>query len=62
MMHGTCGHLEASAHNVGRLVERLHVAAYDIPGQGLTAHAEVDLEIDHLTSLLDLLRVSSERT
>lgn len=63
LLHGTGGHLEAYAHNIGPLAERFRVIAPDFAGHGYTTHATQDLEIDEyvaqLVALLDALGVQS---
>lgn len=61
LMHGTGGHLEAYAHNIGPLAERFRVIAYEYQGHGYTTHTTRDLELPdyvaHLDGLLDALGV-----
>ncbi|MCE0762380.1 alpha/beta fold hydrolase [Pseudonocardia kujensis] len=61
LMHGTGGHLEAYAHNIGPLAERFRVIAYEYPGHGHTTHTTRDLELPdyvaHLDGLFDALGV-----
>lgn len=61
LMHGTGGHLEAYAHNIGALAEHFRVIAYDYPGHGYTTHAASGLELPvyvaHLDGLLDALEI-----
>ena len=62
MMHGTGGHLEAYAHNVGALAEQFEVIAVDFAGHGYTTPATEDLEIEsyveQIASLLDTLGIT----
>ncbi|MBW0088032.1 alpha/beta fold hydrolase [Pseudonocardia sp. KRD-184] len=61
LMHGTGGHLEAYAHNIGPLSRRFRVIAYEYPGHGYTTHTTRDLELPdyvaHLDGLLDALGI-----
>jgi len=61
LMHGTGGHLEAYAYNIGAFSAGHRVIAYDFPGGGYTTHASQPLElpayVDHLHGLLDKLRI-----
>lgn len=56
LMHGTGGHMEAYAHNIGYLAQHFEVTAFDFAGHGYTTHATADLEIDtYVRQVLDLL-------
>lgn len=59
LMHGTGGHLEAYARNIGEFAQHFRVVAYDYPGHGYSTHATSDLElkdyVDHLEALVDAL-------
>jgi 2-hydroxy-6-oxonona-2,4-dienedioate hydrolase len=61
LLHGTGGHLEAYAHNIGPLARHHRVIALDFAGHGHTTLARGDLEIDayvaQLAALLDALGV-----
>ncbi|MGW4339815.1 alpha/beta fold hydrolase [Rhodococcus koreensis] len=61
LMHGTGGHLEAFAHNIGPLSQHYRVIAFDFPGHGFSSLADTDLEIAdysaHLLGLLDTLQI-----
>ncbi len=61
LMHGTGGHLEAYARNIGPLAEHFRVIAYDFPGHGYTSFSDHDLEIpeyvSHLKDLMALLGI-----
>jgi 2-hydroxy-6-oxonona-2,4-dienedioate hydrolase len=59
LMHGTGGHLEAYAHNVGALASQHRVIAFDFAGHGYTTHATQDLEsddyVEQIRNLMDAL-------
>lgn len=56
LLHGTGGHAEAYARNLGPLSRRFDVIAPDFAGHGLTTHAGRDLEIDdYVDQVIDLL-------
>ncbi|BCB77885.1 alpha/beta fold hydrolase [Phytohabitans flavus] len=61
LLHGTSGHLESFARNIGPLAERHRVVAYDLPGHGYTTLATEPVEIAdyvrHLLALLDSIGV-----
>ncbi len=61
LLHGTGGHLEAYAHNLGPLAQHFAVTALDFAGHGYTTHATADLEIDtyvqHVLDVLDNLGI-----
>lgn len=61
LMHGTGGHLEAYAHNIGALAVKYRVIAFDFAGHGYTTHATRDLEavdyIAHILSVMDALGI-----
>ncbi|WP_370185038.1 alpha/beta fold hydrolase [Rhodococcus wratislaviensis] len=63
LLHGTGGHLEAYAHNIGPLAEQFSVVALDFAGHGYTNHATEALEIpayiDQLVRLMDELGIGS---
>jgi 2-hydroxy-6-oxonona-2,4-dienedioate hydrolase len=61
LLHGTGGHLEAYARNIGPLSEHFRVVAFDFAGHGLTTHADRDLEIAdyvaHTLGVIDALGI-----
>lgn len=63
LMHGSGGHLEAYARNIGPLSGNLRVIAFDFAGHGFTTHAVTNLEIDdyvdQLAALLDAMDVET---
>jgi pimeloyl-ACP methyl ester carboxylesterase len=62
MLHGTGGHWETWAANIGPLSQHFRCVAIDMIGCGFTAKPDVDYEIrvyvDHLRSVMDVLGVS----
>lgn len=62
-VHGTGGHLEAYARNVGPLAESFTVVVYDMLGHGFTDRPDfpytIDVLSDHLCSLLETLGYES---
>jgi 2-hydroxy-6-oxonona-2,4-dienedioate hydrolase len=61
LLHGTGGHLEAYARNIGGLAERFRVIAYDMVGHGWSdlpdRHYTIDILSAHLVGLLDALGI-----
>lgn len=56
LLHGSGGHLEAYARNVGALGARFRVVAFDMLGHGYSAKPDRDYGIgDYCAHLLDLL-------
>jgi|SRR5579875_39857 2-hydroxy-6-oxonona-2,4-dienedioate hydrolase len=56
LLHGSGGHLEAYARNVGALGERFYVIACDLIGHGYSSKPDRDYAIgDYCTHLADLL-------
>jgi len=60
-VHGTGGHLEAYARNIGGLARDFRVIVYDMLGHGLTDKPDrpytIDVLSDHLIGLLDVLGI-----
>ncbi|MEW6471053.1 MAG: alpha/beta fold hydrolase [Actinomycetota bacterium] len=60
-VHGTGGHLEAYARNIGDLAHDFRVLLYDMLGHGLTDKPDrpytIDVLSDHLIGLLDTLGI-----
>jgi 2-hydroxy-6-oxonona-2,4-dienedioate hydrolase len=62
LLHGTGGHLEAYARNIGQLAKRFRVIAFDMLGHGYTAKPDVPYTVDrlsdHLLAVLDAVGIS----
>ncbi|TQS43684.1 alpha/beta fold hydrolase [Cryptosporangium phraense] len=62
LLHGTGGHLEAYARNVGGLAESFRVTAYDMVGHGWSSLPDHPYTIDvlsaHLVGLMDALGIA----
>ena len=62
LLHGTGGHLEAYARNIGPLAEHFTVTAYDMVGHGWSDLPDrpytTDVLSDHLVGLLDTLGIA----
>ena len=61
LLHGTGGHLEAYARNIGPLAEHFTVTAYDMVGHGWSDLPDrpytTDVLSDHLVGVLDALGI-----
>ncbi|TCK27514.1 alpha/beta fold hydrolase [Pseudonocardia endophytica] len=61
LLHGTGGHLEAYARNIGGLARSFRVTAYDMVGHGWSDLPDTPFTIDvlseHLVGLLDVLGI-----
>jgi len=61
LLHGTGGHLEAYARNIGGLARDFRVTAYDMVGHGWSDTPDrpytIDVLSDHLLGLLDALGI-----
>jgi len=59
LLHGTGGHWETFAANLGPLSEHFHCVAFDLVGNGFSAKPDLDYEIpvyvDHLLAVMDTL-------
>jgi 2-hydroxy-6-oxonona-2,4-dienedioate hydrolase len=59
LVHGTGGHLEAYARNIGDLAESFHLVVYDMAGHGRSEKPDrpytIDFLSDHLVAVLDAL-------
>jgi pimeloyl-ACP methyl ester carboxylesterase len=62
MLHGTGGHWETFAANLGPFSERFHVLAFDMVGNGFSDKPDVDYEVpvyvDHVLAVMDVFGVT----